>query len=423
MKFISSAACFFLAIFIISIRVSPAFASFVKNIPGISYIIELINYDKGLKSAVRNNFIQPINVSDEHDGLIFTVDNLIVDESRMIIFYSIENKTTHKFVNIANVKLQDKSGNDLDGYCSSRHDFIDKDMTLSENKKLHNIIDITFENENNIPEELNLQLKMMETNKTSEKHLAEGGTEKNRYKLLPYKWNTSFSIDKNKFKNLKEEYNIDKTICINNQNITFKKSTIYPTRISVDISFDPNNTSKILVFNDLKLVDEKGNEWTEASGMSGKTIDTNHITRYFESNFFEKPESLYITCSSIQALDKSNLDIVVNLEKYKLIKAPDDKLALNKIVKNKEYIELHFNLKKPSSFDKNKMFSVFNSDFKDSDNNYYHLSNIAMRGNIRDLNNQNIIIKIPKKQYKNPLTFTVHDYPTIIYDDFKVKIK
>lgn len=80
------AACFLLVIFLTSVRVSPAVAAAIQRIPGLGYIVELINYDKGLQSAVENDFIQPLGLSDEHENVVFTVDGIIMDESSLVIF-------------------------------------------------------------------------------------------------------------------------------------------------------------------------------------------------------------------------------------------------------------------------------------------------------------------------------------------------
>lgn len=77
-----------LVVFFSMIRMSPAFASYISAIPGMDYIVDLIQWNKGLQSAVDNEFIQNINVSDEHQGIVFTVNDIIVDNTSMVVFYS-----------------------------------------------------------------------------------------------------------------------------------------------------------------------------------------------------------------------------------------------------------------------------------------------------------------------------------------------
>ncbi|KJS50915.1 DUF4179 domain-containing protein [Desulfosporosinus sp. BICA1-9] len=61
-KWSTLVACFILATFITAARVSPVVAAVLHQIPGLGYIVELINYDKGLQSAVENEFILPLEV-------------------------------------------------------------------------------------------------------------------------------------------------------------------------------------------------------------------------------------------------------------------------------------------------------------------------------------------------------------------------
>ncbi|MFA6709527.1 MAG: DUF4179 domain-containing protein, partial [Fusobacterium sp.] len=128
-KFSNIAAALILVIFISSIRAIPTFAEFVTRIPGLEYIVKFINYDKGLKSAIENNFIQHINSYVTHEGLTVTIKDAIIDSSKGIIFYSIENKGSHHFVNLENMKFMDEKGEQLKAGVSWGG-AINKDMAL-----------------------------------------------------------------------------------------------------------------------------------------------------------------------------------------------------------------------------------------------------------------------------------------------------
>lgn len=56
----------------------------------------MMNYEKrkGPMSAVENNFMQKVNVSDEQNGLKLTIDSVIVDETQMVEFLRLKNKIT-----------------------------------------------------------------------------------------------------------------------------------------------------------------------------------------------------------------------------------------------------------------------------------------------------------------------------------------
>ena len=53
------------------------------------YRCRLIAHDRGLAEAVRNDYYQPIGASQTLDGVTLTVDGVIADESRLVLFYTI----------------------------------------------------------------------------------------------------------------------------------------------------------------------------------------------------------------------------------------------------------------------------------------------------------------------------------------------
>ncbi|WP_319001555.1 DUF4179 domain-containing protein [Clostridium sp. CS001] len=136
------------------------FASYISKVPGLAYLVNLINYDKGIKDAVENNFIQNINMSLEHEGLVFTIKDIIIDNSKAILFYSIQNKTNHKFVNIAEIKLKDENGKDVIAG-SNMNLFVNENMM--DQKELLGKADFNFfDDKTIIPDILTIDVKLQE---------------------------------------------------------------------------------------------------------------------------------------------------------------------------------------------------------------------------------------------------------------------
>ena len=46
----------------------------------------MIRQDKGLQMAIDQSLLQKVGITDEHDGASVTIDGIITDESRMVIF-------------------------------------------------------------------------------------------------------------------------------------------------------------------------------------------------------------------------------------------------------------------------------------------------------------------------------------------------
>lgn len=309
-----------LVVFFSMIRMSPAFASYISAIPGMDYIVDLIQWNKGLQSAVDNEFIQNINVSDEHQGIVFTVNDIIVDNTSMVVFYSIENKSQYKMPRINSLNITDERNSELKA--AFDYGFAPYDGSVYNGR-----LNISFPGDEDpdfmIPDVIKLTANM----EVGDPNLPEGQSH-----VLDDNWKVSIPIDKSRFENMEKHYVIDQAVEIAGQRIVFENAVIYPTRVSVDISFDKNNTMENFALENLALVDEKGNEWgTIQDGVTMNHISYTKKRVFFQSNFFTVPKELYIRGSGIRALDKDEAEVVIDLDGNGLIKAPDEKLQLKEL--------------------------------------------------------------------------------------------
>ncbi|MFZ5353596.1 MAG: DUF4179 domain-containing protein [Bacillota bacterium] len=417
------AACFLLISFVTIVRISPVFADYLSDVPILKHIIKLINYDKGLKAAIENNFIQHINVYDEHEGIRFTVDSIIVDETRMVIFYTLENQNKYK-VQLNEVSLLDESGNNI--AASFSYSVIQGDAS-----KFNDIISVSFTENTNIPDILTLKAQLAKV-ETGLKDARVGEVPSPSKPLtLESVWDIKIPIDKTKFKNMKQIYTLNETITVEGQKITFGKAVIYPTRIALEVEYDPLNTKEIFSFDDLQFIDEEGEVWAGIkNGITATHIDDNRKILYLESNYFKNPDKLYLKGSSIRALDKDKLEVVLDLVNKKLLKAPHNLLKLNGYTygnshnAGEETINLEFLLRKPER-DESFLYSIFSSEFTDGAGNKYYDCGTSSRSTEGEKDyNSSIQILIPKnKEYVNPLTFTISDYPTRIQGEFIIEVK
>ena len=87
---LSTVAVIFLISFATSVRVSPTFANAMASIPGLNTIVEMLQWDKGLKDIVENEYFEELNIETIKDDITFTLLGVIADESGMVITYRIE---------------------------------------------------------------------------------------------------------------------------------------------------------------------------------------------------------------------------------------------------------------------------------------------------------------------------------------------
>jgi hypothetical protein len=392
----SYTACLLLLVMVASVRFSPAVAAYVGDIPGLRSLVQLINYDKGIQLALENDFMQPVGLSDEHDGIELTIDGVLADESRVIVFYTLNNKDGRKrVINLQNVKLVNNRDTSISqGSSDFNEDWVSKQGT----------IDFNLREGAGIPDTLDLEIKVGKDYKT----VANGPV-----------WKFVIPINKVKFEGLKKTYDINQTVTVEGQGITFGTMTVYPTRIGLEVAFDPANTKKLFYFDDIRIEDEQGEIFgTINNGVSASIISENRLVLYFQSNYFRKPDRLYLRANSIRALDKNKLEVQVDLNRKELLSRPDDRLTFDDIGTSLEDGQkvLVFHLKNDDPLDKNFQFNLFDSKYKDASGQSF-VSN--MTGSYTD----NFQYFIKKANYLSPLTLTISDYPSRIHGDINLRIK
>ncbi len=389
----------------ISIRVSPVFASYVSQIPGLEKIVQLINYDKGLKLAVENEFMQPIGASDEHEGIKLTIDGIIIDESQMVVFYTLENKSEYEEIYVANPRFYDEFNEPVIASIS-------QDYYYSEEKQevIKERIDIIFTEETTIPDMIYLETKM------------GIGHERQNTNLLGSTWKIQLPIDKSKFEGLKEVYHLNKEIEIEGQKIIFKSVTVHPTKIAVEVVYDNNNSKQIFGFDDLVIVDETGEELSNPNGVIGfgSPLGSDTHTIFLQSNYFNKPKDLFLKFTSVKALEKDKLEIIVDLKEKKLLKSPDDRVSLTDIRQENGETKLIFSVQMDPILDKMHSYSIFSGDIIDNNGKKYYSGN-AEFSNIGD--NQQITFILPNNELEGPIILKIGRYPTRIKGEFKIQVK
>lgn len=417
-KWSTLVACILLVALITTARVYPAVAAVLQQIPGLGYIVELINYDKGLQSAVENDFIQPLGVSDEHENVVFTVDGIIMDESSLVIFYTVENKRGQGIVDFSEVKLSDEMGEPLKNVSidHSSPGNLDPDG----DGKVQSRINVTFNDRTIIPNRLSLDVRLAKSIIDEPPHRAN---------QLSSTWKVTIPVDKEKFAGMKTVYVVNQSVFIEGQKITFEKVTVFPTSIELNVSYDPENSKRIFAFDDLILVNEKGEAWGRMmNGVTGSKIDENHDILFFQSNYFTPPKKLFLRGKSIRALDKKDTRVILDLEKERILEGPLN-LVLDQVIKipSENETELNFSMKTNPELDEKHGYDVFSSKFTDVNGQSFNIKasgySISMHSDKLGYA-QTITVSIPDNVvYQSPITFQIQDYLSRITGEFDIRIK
>ncbi|MBW8349995.1 DUF4179 domain-containing protein [Bacillus sp. IITD106] len=389
--FSCAAAVIFLSGFFTTIRISPAFASYIAAIPGMERIVEMIVHDKGMLAAVSNEYYQEIGVSEEKNGVKLTIDGVIADEKGIVLFYSLDPEKKYESMNIGQVEIKRVDGKELNEGSSSYETLI-----TEQNSTYPGMI----------------------------KYFYQEPIEKGKYQLDIRVKANGYSEDFNMAFNIKElktakHFAINKDVTIQGQKITFVNAEIYPLRVGIHIKMDPNNTKKLLNFDDLHLVDEKGETWSMiTNGVTGTRISDDEAVVYLQSNYFKEPKELYIALNKIQAVDKDESNIVVDIENEKIIKRPNgDQVDIQVEVSGNDLIFkmqdkeefFHFNAITPKDRNGNELISpsAF-SRYGEGEEDQLYEHGI----NIEDL-----------QSAKGPISLELSSYPSWITGSEKIRIK
>ena len=279
------------------VRVSPTFANALSAIPGVEKIIKLIRNDKGFMSAVENDFLQPVGESKEKDGYKVTIESLIVDRYRLVIFYRIDGAGQELQIEPPNLIIDGKESTEYsvsfstpeDGYGSIDFQLV---QPLDERGEV----------------ELSLNLK-----------------DKNIIGPFKFPLKIGHSIYKDQHKQLA----INETVTMDEQRITFGKVEIDPLSVRIEVKYDPHNTKKIFHLNNVRLMDEQGEIW----GSTGSRFNEEESELYIESNYFRKPKKLYLLFDGIHAVDKDEVVIEVDEKTGRLLKYPTDEIVQSSEIK------------------------------------------------------------------------------------------
>jgi hypothetical protein len=407
LKWSSLAASILLIVMLTSIRVSPAFAGFVSQIPGMKGIVELIHNDKGLTSAIENDFYEEVNVTDIQNGLGFTVDGMIIDESRMVLFYTVENFSNIDFASMEELNLIDGSGKN--GLASAYsyggyHDQLTKNNNRSQGK-----LDVSFSDETVIPETLTLQVSFLL------KDLNE-----NKIALQNELWEVQIPIDHSKFVNVKKEFELNETVLFAGQELTFHNVTIFPTRVEVDVEFAEENTMKIFGFEDLRITDEKGEAWAAGTlGIRATQASDNYWKVFLESNYFKEGEELFLEATSIQALPKDELDVVVDLANKTIVKGPE-LLVLEEMEIDVDNYHFEFSVETTEEIDRDRHYGLIEMKMHDENRKEYKVvDGMSFR---KEGDHKNSVVFTLQGLEGNYLHLTLSDYPSRITDEMKIKL-
>jgi hypothetical protein len=375
-----------------SIRVSPAMANAVASIPGMEKFVDFIRDDKGLASAIENEYYQELNISTEKDGVTLKLDGVLADEQEMVIFYTIKGAEKNERFELGLPDITDSRGRDVmmtgGAEPGADYDVIGSEQTAK--------VNIRFKDDIPINE---YEFIFKATAKSTQRSIG---------------FNIPFVVDKVKMPTTR--YPLNETILIEGQKIIIQQIEISPLKVAIHVSEDPENTKKIFGFEDLRLVDEKGETWTSINNgiTSSGALDDEVNIYYLQSNYFEEPKALYLQFSKLMAMDKDEAFLLIDTDNEKILQQPEDKRFSNLTV-NGKFIDI--DLLGAEGYHHDPFLEIIDANEKE-----LH----SVSGSFSRKEDDGIIslgVELPDTDFESPLKFPLAGYPSYIEGNVKVKIK
>ncbi|WP_139993961.1 DUF4179 domain-containing protein [Paenibacillus paridis] len=380
------------------VRVSPAFAAVIKDIPGLSGYVDLIQGDRSLMSAIENEFIQPVNISVEENGYTFTVEGILADHQRLVILYTAEGPDINRDTELMNYDLKTGEGGEVAAAIMSSH--YPSNKQVAESEPVHDYLDVLMSDGIPMPERIQFSLQL-------------GG-----------QWlKIEFPIDHERFADMREDIKLNQTIMVGGQRITAKDAIITPLQVSISFEADPANDKRANHFIQLQLVDEKGRRYETNSGFGD--LDP-LLTRHFKSSYFKRPKKLTLVADGLYLSDL-NLSVTVDTDQMSTITSPDNRLKLISKEETADGIDLKFDLQGLDETRQQLIYTLFKHQghFRDASGKTYPILDTRGTQAMWSASDNKIsyFYRIPKADYKQPLTFDIIQYPGYVMEPISIPIK
>ncbi|WP_025785442.1 DUF4179 domain-containing protein [Sporosarcina sp. D27] len=373
--------------FVTSIRVSTAFANTVASIPGMEPFVAMIQQDKGLQAIFKEDYYQKIGASQTVRDFTMTIDGVILDETGMNVYYTIESTKKMKTASVNTIEISNSRPMPEAGISYGG-------MSANDVFTYQEVMEITF-SKRNVFADLNFTVEAEMDIDSSEVVFS-----------IPFEVPEQTKPSK--------PYVLNKVMEMDGQHFIIDEVVISLLRVGVQITFNPNNTKKILSFEDMRLVDEKGEVWSEiANGVSAFGNERGKTTHTFflQSNYFSKPKKLYLQINKAQAVKQEQAFLEVNTDTKELLSYPDGP-QLQLVDASRNGIDLLLTVK---DFHHDPFTTAIDAKGKE-----ITISSFSLYGE-GDATHWGPAFETTS--YTNPIRLELHAYPTYIEGDVKVEVK
>ncbi|MCD8510992.1 MAG: DUF4179 domain-containing protein [Bacillus sp. (in: Bacteria)] len=307
---LTAAAVFLLLVGMI--RVSPTFASALSDIPVFNKLVELVGYDENLKTAMEHDYIYPVDASTIAHGVLVDVEGIVIDGSRMAIFFSITDRGADlDYLTMRSLEIVDEDGKTFSAMHSFWGEYDFADTTTVRDK-----LEINYSSDTELPEKIFVKMDFGKKRDWNESYFED---------TQEHPWILEIELPLKEFAEKMVSYDVQQYVDMEGQRIYFDEVNIHPTQTEILYRFDEENDYEIFGFVDLKLVDENGDVWERPGNTIAFTGEDGRRILYLDSAYFDnEPEELYLQGTRISALPKDQAKIKLDLKTGEIVHGPPE---------------------------------------------------------------------------------------------------
>ena len=277
----SLAACF--SLFLLLVNCFPTFAAACEGLPVLGGLAEALQFDKSLRLAVENEYVQPLGLSQTENGITARVEYLIVDQKNVNIFFRFFAKDGRP--------LRAGYSADTPGCVS-----VMENLDLMEDGTLRRIgIMATDE----LPDTLALTLRAYDGEYGSDDLAAEFH--------FTIEYDPSFTAQG-------EVIPVETAFTLEGQTLIVDRAEIYPTHMRLIIQEAAENTAELASL-DFCLTDDRGRTYDAGAGCLIRmgTAENGEYCYLVESPWFQNGKSYTLHIRGAQFLSKDRPPVRVDL--------------------------------------------------------------------------------------------------------------
>lgn len=303
------AAAFTLFVLLVNFSVPVAYAC--AQIPVLRELAEAVTFSSSLTDAVKNEYVQPMNLMKTDRKVSVKVEYLIVDQKQVNVFYRLYSDVYEDINAEPRVLSADGSSPPPCTYGSN-----DWHVPNGELRSIN--IDFV---EENVPESLRLKLRIRNNSVSAGEAPTANIEEDMFYPQAPldeeYIAEFDFLLEFDpQFTAAGKEIMVNQTVELERQKLTIKNVEIYPTHMRVNVVDDRKNTA-ILKRLDFYIETDYGMKFEAVSeGVTATGFDEDGSLESFraESSWFYDADKLKVVITGAEWLKKDMEKIYINLE-------------------------------------------------------------------------------------------------------------